>query len=286
MTRPMYATLWAVLLAGAAGCELVKLHPFVPCPGPTQTTWSDVAVGDAFGCAIDVDDTAWCWGSDPGLDGRTVLQLAAGPDFGCALDLDGQVGCSGADTAGQVSTAPTEPGFVDVTAGTDHACALSDSGAVSCWGADDQGQATGVPDTTFLDVHAGDGFTCGREAGTSLPICWGDAPAIDQDTPLAALTTTGAGVCGVEPEGAVVCWDSPVVADDLGEPIVALAGGADTACARSSTLDLRCSGDGEAADAPSQAVVAVSVSPDGAWGCAVTERYALTCWGDRVEGQP
>jgi hypothetical protein len=61
------------------------------------------------------------------------------------LDISGQLDCWGYDTDGQVSSAPSGTGYVDVTVGEGFSCAVDSVGAIECWGNDYYGQVSNIP---------------------------------------------------------------------------------------------------------------------------------------------
>lgn len=140
-------------------------------PVPTPTPLSglgkvrSIDAGGDFACAILVDRSVRCWGSNAhgqlGL-GTTagplsaspstpaglgsVVQLTLNEDGACALKTDGRVFCWGANTSGQVGTGlagtdvaiPYElPGLRAraMASGTRRHCAVTTEAKVQCWGA-------------------------------------------------------------------------------------------------------------------------------------------------------
>lgn len=123
----------------------------------------DIAVGDDHSCAVLVDGSARCWGSnsngelgDGSITGTNnpvpviglssgVQQVAVGGEYSCAL-VGGAVKCWGRNEEGQLGDdtkvnkmAPSDvkglsSGVVRIQAGPSSACALLDSGKVKCWG--------------------------------------------------------------------------------------------------------------------------------------------------------
>jgi len=128
-------------------------------------SFSDIAVGFRFTCALDTRGQAWCWGlNNSGQlgDGTTTntnlpvaVQQPAGVQFGimvsganhtCAQDrADGRTFCWGGNTRGQLGDGtmtrrltPTVVGggltFQSLTAGSEHSCAITQAGDATCWG--------------------------------------------------------------------------------------------------------------------------------------------------------
>jgi alpha-tubulin suppressor-like RCC1 family protein len=161
----------------------------------------EVATGGIHSCALVVDGTVRCWGSNgfgqlgnagcgspcnystvTGLTG--AIGVTSGFFHSCALLVDGVVKCWGANGFGQLgngltlnSTTPATVSLprpaVAVNAGTsDTTCAVLDDGRIFCWGRNESGQAgdgtTVSPKTSpvpsILDSD-GDGVRDQQEAG-------------------------------------------------------------------------------------------------------------------------
>ncbi|MFI5297082.1 MAG: RCC1 domain-containing protein [Polyangiales bacterium] len=124
---------------------------------------SQVAIGDAFSCALLVDGRVRCWGSNarqqlgdgtmdwlrtvpgdvPGAAG--ALWIATGSDFACAGMRSGRVRCWGANEFGQLGDGTTESrstatdaialqGARGVSLGDYRNCAFFERDEVKCWG--------------------------------------------------------------------------------------------------------------------------------------------------------
>jgi alpha-tubulin suppressor-like RCC1 family protein len=98
---------------------------------------------------------------DRSMTGNTVTQVAAGQETSCALLLNGSVYCWGSNQSGMLGTGSlsghdncgnqgdcaTQPvkvegitNAVQVSVGVDSACALLSNGHIDCWGRTDSGQ--------------------------------------------------------------------------------------------------------------------------------------------------
>lgn len=138
-----------------------------------------ITTGSTHTCAIALDGTIWCWGSNQygvlgnpnALGGRvpvavagnhTFSTLSAGADHSCALEADGAAWCWGVNDYGQIGVAAVgeacpafgsaqpcrtspvavESGlrFTALSAGTSHTCAVTARGAAYCWGRGTEGQ--------------------------------------------------------------------------------------------------------------------------------------------------
>jgi alpha-tubulin suppressor-like RCC1 family protein len=234
-----------------------------------------VAAGGAHTCALLEDGTVECWGrsAEGQVDGTTdtnnvdkpvpagvtgASQIAAGGSHSCALQPGRGVTCWGSARYGQVgreqstdALAPdVVPGTADATsvaAGVRHSCALLGTGHVVCWG-------------ELIDQSSGEPYV------TPTPV---EVPGLEDAVEISA----GAGhSCALKSDRTVVCWGL----NDSGQL-------------------------GDGTTGASATPVAVTAVPQGAWhvaagggeldgrlvghSCAVTNEFALACWGRNAEGQ-
>lgn len=143
--------------------------------------WRELAVGAAHTCAIQRDESLWCWGSNaegqlgtgaepvraasPRRVGaeRRWQSVAAGDAHTCAIDDDGALYCWGSNTRGQLgieqpaASLPARVGeredFRRLALGAEHSCAVTDVGSVWCWGNNEHGQV-GVGDAPVVSAPA------------------------------------------------------------------------------------------------------------------------------------
>jgi hypothetical protein len=155
----------------------------------------ELALGDAFGCAVIGDGDVRCWG-----DGRLGQR---GPGVGRARS----------HRFGHVES---------IAAGSSHVCVLVDDGAVHCWGSNDDGQlggasttraVPGLPPARALALTAL--ASCARLT-TGEVRCWGGPPrerasTVGRSIPkLNARLLAGSGsriVCALDSENALWCWE-------------------------------------------------------------------------------
>lgn len=175
---------------GAQACSDARF-PCRRAPALVTTGVRDVALGDAFGCTVDEDGGARCWGRND------VGQLGAG-DLEDAPSPRPVVDASGAPLRR----------VRKVAAGPMHACAILDpeppradgGGDVVCWGHDDPGvQGRPVPPPAEMPIIE-KGWGMVRSVATPVPM---PRPVMDVSARCAILAPpegqTGAG-------GEVRCW--------------------------------------------------------------------------------
>ena len=184
--------------------------------GPVRVAGVDAAVRVAAGgdhsCALLVDGSVRCWGSDQmgelgdggsyassptpvvveSLEGVTSISTFG--DTTCARTGDGSVWCWGYNESGQAGAGttpyraspvrnPDVTGAVSVSVGSQAVCTVHADHAVRCWGRNTSGQLgdgtgvdrpapTGVPGVEALSVSVGAGTTCAAAVDGVLR-CWG-----------------------------------------------------------------------------------------------------------------
>lgn len=237
-----------------------------------------------------------------GLSGATAI--AAGEDLACALIGDGTVRCWGNNAYGQLgsgaTTVLTQPatvpgldsGVAAVSAGQDFTCVLTTAGGASCIGDNPYGQiGSGSPQLAPLPygvknlgsgvsaVATGNDFACALTAQGAVQ-CWGN----NTSGQLGNNTTTAS--------------RAPVDVAGLGANMIALATGADFACAADSGGAARCWGNNTAGQLGNDAngfsakpvavngvsnAVALAAGAD--FACALVTDGTVACWGDNTHGQ-
>ena len=164
--KTLVAVLGAVVAAGCVERVEVLGPPARPDDGNgSETSVTDVALGDAHGCAVE-RTRLFCWGNNssgelglgdetarttPALVAGAWRAVAAGAHHTCALDDLGRVACWGANERGQLGAGDREarsaPEFVTlprpataVTTDFSHTCALLSDASLHCWGKNDEGE--------------------------------------------------------------------------------------------------------------------------------------------------
>jgi alpha-tubulin suppressor-like RCC1 family protein len=130
--------------------------------------------------------------------------IAVGADYACALLLDGTIQCWGSNTYGQLgngsTTDSTTPvpvsgltGAAAIAAGTSHTCALMADGTVVCWGGNDAGEL-GL-------ASSGSSQTCG-----SVDPCATTPVKVPNLSGVTAIAVGAQDTCALLSDGTVRCW--------------------------------------------------------------------------------
>lgn len=273
-----------------------------------QAAATDITVGDAFMCALDLAGRAWCWGRND------QSQLGLGTAVG---DRDTPQLVLGPQT------------FVSVTAGHTYACGLLETGSVVCWGQNTNGQL-GVGDTTSrrqVAARAGIGTPMFDQAGAQ-------GCAREPDGTLACTSSTLGGVvdvvgrgyvsvdtqtyfgvthtCALRPDGTAWCFgangagqlgDGTTTASDVPvrfggfTDVVQISPGNQFTCALRAAGQVVCVGDntlgalGDGTTTSRTAIAPVTGIDDaveiasGWYGaCARRASGAVVCWGTNAVG--
>jgi trimeric autotransporter adhesin len=176
-----------------------------------------LAVMEEHACAIDSDQSAWCWGYNfdgqvgtgfGGLSYTTPQRVAGGHRFvaiadglalhTCGISTTGQVLCWGPGDSGKLGNGLESPelqpvtvfgggglpSFASVAVGAHHTCALSTEGEAYCWGSN-------------TDRALGDGTT---SASQSTPT------RVATDLRFASITAGDQFTCARTAGGDLYCW--------------------------------------------------------------------------------
>lgn len=275
-----------------------------------------VAAGWAMSCAVEQDDSAWCWGWNPdgelgnggvGTGGPTatkvlitepVVDIEAGHRFACAIAVSGKIYCWGDNNYAQVGQGWTSErvadprdvkGVADVrvaAAVEDAACVVIADGSILCWGKNTSTRfGFGVADETVLTPTTVPNL--GPAVGVGLGrrhIC-------------ALMAGTGTVECwgdnnkGQLGDGTITPSATPVVATGVVDA-VALVSGADHNCVITGAAEVMCWGAknqlGIGADVadpwPTPTVVSgltgIATVDSNAWHtCAASSSGSTWCWG-------
>ncbi len=166
--------------AGPGSCtDLADDGSVVECQaGPPLTGVVSIAAGYSHTCALRIDGTVRCWGSNVAIDGGTFSPSASGGELGNGTTAASAVPVT--VIAGPGQTAPLT-GVRALSAATGYTCALMTDSSARCWGNAPQavGDApiavmadAGHPLTGILSISAGDRHACALVTGGSV-VCWG-----------------------------------------------------------------------------------------------------------------
>lgn len=277
-----------------------------PCaPAASAPSWSSLAAGTRFTCALVEGGRARCWGDD-----TNVVPLLQPGMTDASAPRDVNLGLMSGEAA------------VAITGSYDHVCvavkrvpgadtAIAPS-RILCWGEGDEGQlgsvpardshaplaVEGLPELAVVrSVSAGNGFTCAAFEADPRVLCWGSAAAQPPSAtsvgmhrvialPNAPGTTrpqlpmqVAAGysnACALSATGRVYCWGSNESAqrgDGSPERLDLVAPMAPVSTAQ-----------GEVTDAIAVAVGGVDDTAD-RFACLLRRSGQVLCWGDDQEGQ-
>ncbi|MGH1491737.1 MAG: lectin-like protein [Acidimicrobiales bacterium] len=190
-----------------AGTEASSLY--TPA-GQGGSSWSKVAVGVGFTCAIGLDATLWCRG----------------------LNNKGQLG-DNSTTDNVLTMVAGDPTWSTIDAGTEHVCATKSGGTLWCWGENgysrlgdgtttDRWTPTQIgSDTNWRRADAGSNHSCAVKTDGTL-WCWGyngfgqlgDGTTTDRSTPnqvgtdsdWVAVSTEWNHACATKTTGTLWCW--------------------------------------------------------------------------------
>ncbi len=193
---------------------------------PPPGDFKHLSVAADYACAVLESGEISCWGhhlspDDPATppSSGTFSAVETGTESACGLKTDGSVVCWGNDFYGQRTDVPPGVIFSQITTGIHHICGIvydltpEDGGLVRCWGRNDEGAATPPADVSFLQISAGDIYTCGIQATNRRVTCWGSQPTSPPATQTFSKIATGkTHACGLindatpDDGSSVLCW--------------------------------------------------------------------------------
>lgn len=141
---------------------------------PGGVSYTRIAVGEAFSCALASDGWAYCWGDN-------------------SSGLVGVGSVTGDETTPRKVAMGDAPGGISlgqITLGINHACVLGSNRMIYCWGIGGEGQI-------------GDGNTSNRDQPTEVVA--GDA---DGNQDFTVVHAGGKHTCALDDQNLVYCWGS------------------------------------------------------------------------------
>jgi alpha-tubulin suppressor-like RCC1 family protein len=303
---------WGSNSAGQIGIGAGMASPvtFEARPVEMAGGFKTIASGLFHSCGLQLDGTAYCWGSN--ANG----QLGTNPSAAQAVSLPVRVETSAKFQAisagGSILSSPPANGMLGDVPGS-HTCALEvGTGRAFCWGLNFNGQLgqnpqlvrfTAVPSPVslpspggtpleFKAISAGGVHTCGIDL-TGDAWCWGsNVEAKSGDVNRCGYTTNLSTPC---------FFDRPIMVTASRPPLaikfVAISAGPRSTCAIDTAGAVRCWGSAlrgaplgrnETADMPSTVPIngtVVSVSVGESSACAATDTREVFCWGSDDKGQ-
>lgn len=212
---------WGSNAQGRLGIDSTEFNVRAPTAVAGGHRFRRITLGTAFGCGIDREGAAWCWGyhagglgigNPPGSPTRQNAPVAvigahrfdeieASSNHVCALRDDQTVWCWGRGAEGQlgIPALPDDPVstswepvqvqggklFEQIAVGFEHSCGLDDRGVAFCWGGNGSGQ-----------------LGTGDFVGTDEPV------EVHGDLRYDQLAAGGGSTCSITVEGGAYCWGS------------------------------------------------------------------------------
>jgi alpha-tubulin suppressor-like RCC1 family protein len=285
---------FAAMAVLIAGCSSKSLTPAYHTPVP-------ITAADAAATATAA--TLWT-ATQPVENASGVLTivpvpLSAGGTHTCMTTHAGEVRCWGGNESGQLGNGTTGKaslvveareipgGAAAVESGADHTCAVGADGKVWCWGGNGKGQL-------------GDGMAADRSVPAAVESLEARAVMLAAgDSFTCALTETGGVKCwgwnirGQLGDGTFADRALPADVNGLSGGVIAIAAGAEHACALLAAGSIQCWGNGsegqlgtglrQISNLPVEAVGmpegAVEIAAGGSYSCARTAGGKVMCWG-------
>src|SRR5829696_1821452 len=257
-----------------------------------------VSAGGGHSCAVKIDATLVCWGSNSNGQASpppgTFTAVDAGGLHSCAIRTDATVACWGKNDDGEATPPPGT--FRSVSAGGDHSCGLRTDETLACWGRNTQTGMYATLAGSYRTVSAGNtaGITWSCAVRTDAAIvCWGYNAYGRGNTPPGSFTDASAGGthgCGLATDGSLVCWGgfsangAPISTPPAGI-FTAVSSGYDHSCGIRGDATLACLGDDAAGRATPPAGTFDALSVGYSHSCAVRTNGAVACWGANSSAQ-
>jgi hypothetical protein len=201
--------------------------------------------------------------------------MDGGPFYTCGIDRDGSVRCWGSPPEGPLGPAPSGS-YVSVSTARSYACALDRARVATCWTTADLGSPPPVPPAEPLtQLTASHHDMCGlRPDGTVL--CF--QPGLVDDA-FASVRferiAMGGGLCGRERNGSITCSVEPAGGTPSSPPAIDVFEGWDDVLVLFEDGSVSGLYSGETHAGPF-----VSAASGAGFGCGLTRSSAIECWGE------
>lgn len=233
-------------------------------------------------CAIKTDNKPYClWIGVPNIE---VKDIAVGGDSYCAIKLDNTVQCWGSEYYGGITPSPTISAK-QLVASPGGMCAIKMDDSVQCWGS--FGTPTPSPVRYMKSLQAsGSGF-CGIQTN-NIGYCFGSNSGSAPSGTIKQIFSTPYtvhNICGIALDDTVVC-SSPTPPTGLKAKTIALAAinMAAVICAINLSDDVVCWGTSSSARNSMPTIKAKSIIGGSNAFCAIKTNDEVQCWGDATSG--
>lgn len=230
-----------------------------------------------------------------GVAAPTFVDVSVGRDHLCALAVDGTIQCWGSNYFGKSS--PPEGTFISVSVWEHQSCGIRSDRTIVCWGfhhpgrllpgqtPELKGSGTEPPAGHFTMVSARRFGSCGLRIDQTIH-CWGPGRFRSRPTPPGAFIAVE-GQCGIQTDGVLQCWffddDSPDPKTPPGT-YSSLSTGSSTSCGIGTDGAITCwqgwnMYNFEIMETPAGRYTAVSVGGSyRSYACALGTDKSITCW--------
>jgi hypothetical protein len=148
---------------------------------PPATAFSDICLGESFGCGITLQSEIECWGAvDPAMiPAGPQADLACEHGTACSIDARGAPHCwtFGAvddpcsPTSGCWERQPPDLPLTDIATSKNVHCAIQQDRTIACWGRQRADEVDEPPAGTFSQI-SGKYYFCGLRDNRRVD-CWG-----------------------------------------------------------------------------------------------------------------
>ena len=250
-----------------------------------------VASSGPFSCALRIDESIACWGSNQ--DGQTdapdgqYTAIATGGAHSCAIRTDQTITCWGSNGSNAIDVPPGR--FAAISANYYYSCAVRTDQTIICWGNNRVGQ-TDAPDGQYTAIATGWAHSCAIRNDQTIT-CWGYNEDGQTDAPDGQYTAIATGVrnsCAIRTDQTIACWGSEwAYAPDGQYTAITTGGGHSCAIRTDQTIACWRTSVGPLTAPPFQFTV---ITPTGyrfgSQPCGIRVDQTVVCWTHDESGQP